>query len=148
MKKRPRKKIDLEKLEAAQEEDRLLHTELYPKKKTPNHRHWLTNKLRRLSYMWPPRKEAIKNARLERGIYKCAICEGRFGPKEIQLDHKIPVIDEEVGFVDWNTYIERLFCDVSNFQVLCKPCHETKTFFEQEIRKQVKREKIGKEEDI
>ena len=118
------------------------------RKKTPNHRHWLTNKLRRLSYQWPPRKEAIKRARLERGIYKCAICEGKFGPKEIQLDHKIPVVDEEVGFVDWNTYIERLFCDVDNFQVLCKPCHETKTFFEQEIRKQVKKEKAEEIEDI
>lgn len=118
------------------------------RKKTPNHRHWLTNKLRRLSYQWPPRKQAIVNARVERGVYKCATCEGLFGPKEIQLDHKIPVVDEEIGFVDWNTYIERLFCDVENFQVLCKPCHETKTFFEQEIRKQVKREKNDKDDDI
>lgn len=118
------------------------------KKGKPNLRHWLTNKLRRLSYQWAPRKQAIKDARLERGVYKCAICEGRFGPKEIQLDHKIPVVDEEVGFIDWNTYIDRLFCDVDNFQVLCKPCHETKTFFEQEIRKQVKREKKEENEDI
>ncbi len=98
--------------------------------------------------MWPPRKEAITNARVERGVYKCATCEGLFGPKEIQLDHKIPVVDEEVGFVDFNTYIERLFCDVDNFQVLCRPCHATKTFFEQEIRKQVKQENRKEEEDI
>lgn len=91
--------------------------------------------------MWPPRKDAISAARLERGIYKCASCEGRFGPKEIQLDHIIPVVDEETGFIDWNTYIDRLFCEEAGFQVLCKPCHEAKTFFEQEIRKQVKREK-------
>lgn len=117
-------------------------------KSKPIMRHWLTNKLRRLSYQWPPRKEAIRNARVERGRYKCASCDNIFGPKEIQLDHKIPVVDEEIGFVDWNTYIERLFCDESNFQVLCKPCHESKTFFEQEIRKQVKREKVDQEEDI
>lgn len=117
------------------------------KKRSPNLRNFLTNKLRRLSYQWSPRKEAIKKARIERGVYVCAICEGKFGPKEIQLDHKIPVIDEEVGFVDWNTYIERLFCAEENFQVLCKPCHETKTFFEQEIRKQVKQEKRQDEDD-
>ena len=108
----------------------------------------MTNKLRRISYQWPPRKEAIKKARVARGQYKCASCEKIFGPKEIQLDHKIPVVDEEIGFVDWNTYIERLFCDAENFQVLCKPCHETKTFFEQEIRKQVKREKNDKDDDL
>lgn len=116
------------------------------RKKTPNLKNFLTNKLRRLSYQWPPRKYAIQNARIERGIYKCNSCEGQFGPKEIQLDHIIPVIDEEVGFVNWDIYIERLFCNEENFQVLCKPCHETKTFFEQEIRKQVKREN-KKDED-
>ena len=117
------------------------------KRKPPNLRNFLTNKLRRISYQWPPRQQAIRNARVERGVYKCASCEGLFGPKEIQLDHIVPVIDEEIGFVDWNTYIDRLFCVEENFQVLCKPCHETKTFFEQEIRKQVKQEKKKDEDD-
>lgn len=115
--------------------------------KKPNLRHFLTNKLRRISYQWAPRKQAIVNARLERGVYKCATCEGNFGRTEIQLDHINPVIDEQVGFVDWDTYIDRLFCDVDNFQVLCKPCHETKTFFEQEIRKQVRKDKTQPEDD-
>jgi len=109
-----------------------------------NLRNFLTNKLRRISYMWPERKQAIKNGRVGRGQYKCNICEGIFGPKQIQLDHIIPVIDEEVGFTDWNSYIERLFCDVNNFQILCKPCHSSKSFFENQIRKQIKREKESK----
>lgn len=98
--------------------------------------------------MWPPRKEAISKARTERGIYKCAICDGSFGPKEIQLDHINAVVDEETGFIDFNTYIDRLFCGVDGFQVLCRQCHQAKTFFEQEIRKQVKKEKTKEEEDI
>jgi 5-methylcytosine-specific restriction endonuclease McrA len=114
----------------------------------PVMRHWLTNKLRRLSYQWPPRKEAISRARLERGIYLCNSCQGKFGPKEIQLDHIYPVVDEEIGFVDWNTYIDRLFCHVDGFQVLCKTCHGAKTFLEQEIRKQVKQEKKREDDDI
>lgn len=111
-------------------------------------RHWLTNKLRRLSYQWPPRREAISKARLERGVYLCNTCGGHFGPKEIQLDHIKPVVDEETGFVDWDTYIERLFCSADGFQVLCKTCHDAKTFLEKEIRIQVKREKRKDEDDI
>lgn len=111
-------------------------------------RHWLTQKLRRLSYQWPPRQQAIRNARIDRGVYVCNTCRGEFGPKEIQLDHILPVVDEETGFVNWDTYIERLFCEETGFQVLCKTCHEAKTFLEQEIRKQVKKEKKKDEDDI
>ncbi len=117
------------------------------KSKTPNLRHWLTNKLRRLSYQWPPRKDAIKKARIERGIYRCNICEGKFGPKQIQLDHIEPVIGYEDGFIDWNNYLDRLFCAEEGFQVLCKPCHEAKTFLENQIRVQVKNDTNG-DEDI
>lgn len=118
------------------------------KSKSPVLRHWLTNKLRRLSYQWPPRKQAIKNARVERGKYTCNICKNIFGPKEIQLDHIEPVIHEEDGFVDWNNYLDRLFCDEAGFQVLCRPCHEAKTFLENQIRVQVKREENDDEDDI
>lgn len=103
-----------------------------------NLRHWLQQKLRRISYQWPNRKDAIVKSRMSRGRYKCASCEGEFGRQEIQLDHIVPVIDPHVGFVDWNTYIDRLFSAVSNFQTLCKPCHNAKTFRETEVRKQVK----------
>lgn len=117
--------------------------------KKPVLKHWLTNKLRRLSYQWTPRKAVQKAARVSRGKYRCNSCLGEnFGPTDIQLDHILPVIDEEIGFVDWNTYIDRLFCEEDNFQVLCKPCHASKTFFEQEIRKQVKREKVKEDDDI
>lgn len=117
------------------------------KSQKPNLRHWLTNKVRRLSYQWPPRKAAIKSARVERGRYRCNICENLFGPKEIQLDHIQPVINEEDGFIDWNIYLERLFCSEEGFQVLCRPCHEAKTFLENQIRVQVKQDNTP-EDDI
>jgi 5-methylcytosine-specific restriction endonuclease McrA len=111
------------------------------KKSKPVLRHWLTQKLRRLSYSWPPRKEAIKEARVSRGKYKCHSCSGEnFGPKEIQLDHTIPVIDPHTGFTTWDDYIERLFCDSDNFKILCIECHKAKTFRENLIRKSVKTE--------
>lgn len=95
---------------------------------------FLVPKLRRLSYMWAPRKEAHAKARVDRGRYKCAHCEQIFGPKEIALDHIIPVVGE-LGFEDWNNYITRLFCDEDGFQVLCHECHTIKTNKENNERK-------------
>lgn len=113
-------------------------------------RHFLINKLRRASYMWPPRKAAIQKARISRGKYRCASCLGEeFGPKEINVDHINPVIDPHIGWVDFNTFIERLFCDESGWQILCLQCHSAKTLLESFIRSDIKNEKYGNEgEDI
>lgn len=59
--------------------------------------------------------------------YTCAKCKKDFPGKEVQVDHKNPVVDPKVGFVSWDEFILRLFCDVLNLQVLCKPCHLVKT---------------------
>lgn len=117
------------------------------KKSKPNLQHWLTQKLRRLSYQWGPRKEAIKKGRVSRGKYKCSSCEGtHFGPSDIQLDHTIPVIDPHTGFTTWDNYIDRLFCNEDGFSVMCKPCHEAKTFRENVVRRAVKQD--NQEDDI
>lgn len=39
------------------------------------------------------------------------------------VDHIKPV----GKFKDWNTYIENLFCEEENLQLLCKECHDKKT---------------------
>lgn len=107
-----------------------------------NLQHYLINKLRRISYAWPPRKEAIKKARVARGKYKCSSCGGEeFGPKDIQADHTIPVVDVHTGFTDFNSYIERLFCGVDGYSIMCRPCHAAKTFMENAVRTEVRHEK-------
>lgn len=117
---------------------------------TPDLKSFLTHKLRRISYQWAPRREAIKNARTERGVYKCAKCEGSFGPKEIQLDHIVPIVDPHLGFQNWEDFISKLFCDADGFQVLCRTCHSYKTGLENEVRRQTKRAntKDDDEDDI
>ena len=55
----------------------------------------------------------------------------------MHIDHIDPVVDPERGFVDWDIYIARLFCSAENLQLLCEPCHKTKTDREREIRKEV-----------
>lgn len=142
--------------DAAEQEDRDLNPDLYPKKKSkaakkgykPSIIPFLKQVLRRGSYKWPPMQEAMKNARVERGKYRCNVCGGLFSPKEINRDHIEPVEDPHTGFVDWNTYVSRLFCGVEGFQILCKFDHDQKTFRENQIRKLVKKEKNKKEEDL
>jgi 5-methylcytosine-specific restriction endonuclease McrA len=102
---------------------------------------WVIQKLRRISVQYPTRSAAKTAARLERGVYICAHCSELFRPKEIHVDHIDPVIEPSVGFVDWNTYIDRLFPKLSGFQVLCKACHKIKSDIEDEIRNEFRRKK-------
>ena len=93
---------------------------------------------------WPPKYEALKEAftkvqtnsssgRLARH-FKCAICKKQFPQALVQVDHISPIIDPKKGFVDWNTFIERLFCEKEKLQILCKPCHKIKTNEEKQER--------------
>lgn len=101
-------------------------------------RNWIIQALRRASYRWPGRYEVMKNARMERGKYKCASCEKIYGRKEISLDHIDPVVDPHKGFETFDTYIQRLFCPAEKWQVLCDTCHGAKSKRENEIRRLAK----------
>lgn len=98
--------------------------------------------LRRGSYRYPPRNEAMAKAKVDRGRWMCAYCKAVFTRKEIQVDHKKPVIDPKTGFTTWDNFINRLFCDSDEMQVLCKSCHSVKTKIENESRKSVKKKKL------
>jgi 5-methylcytosine-specific restriction endonuclease McrA len=104
-------------------------------------RAFVLNALRRASYRYPPRYETMKEARIERGWYQCAKCLKPARRKEVQIDHIKPVLDPATGFVDYNTYIERLFCEKSNLQLLCKPCHKEKSTAENRNRRKKRTKK-------
>ncbi len=87
-----------------------------------------------MSLRWAPRNEAKKLARKERGLYECAMCHELFRDHQVHLDHVLPVIDIRDGFVDWNTFIERLFPFEEGWQVLCTICHDAKTRCEDTMR--------------
>lgn len=99
--------------------------------------------LRRGTFHWRARTEAMTAARVSRGLYKCNICQDLFGPKEVDLDHNEPVIDPKHGFTTWDDYINRMFCPAEGFSVLCKQCHENKTRTEDAMREHYKSEKEG-----
>lgn len=98
---------------------------------------FIVSVLRAGSRRWPAKYETLNEAKTTKKInsktgrlaqhYKCKACKEEFPAKDVQVDHKRPVVDPKVGFVDWNTFIERLFCEKKNFQVLCTSCHKLKS---------------------
>lgn len=106
--------------------------------------------LRRGTFHWRARTEAMTAARVERGKYLCSECKDLFGPKEIILDHIEPVVDPKVGFIDFDVYIKRMYPDAEGFQVLCAACSDSKTMIEDKMRehyKQQRKESQEKSED-
>ena len=98
--------------------------------------------LRRISYRWKPRSDALKAARVGRNEYECTVCKKVFGRKEVQLDHKEPVVPL-TGWDGFDKFIERLLCYQEGFQVLCKMHHKIKTLQENKERRDYAKRKTG-----
>lgn len=113
--------------------------------------------LRRLSWSWAPYKQAKEKAKTAPMTFQCNKCgyhtytgtseksfealKKRF--KKVQkekvcVDHIKPVEDTEKGWQGWDVFIESLYCDISNLQVLCKICHDKKSKEENQFRREKK----------
>ena len=91
-----------------------------------------------------PVKQKVKQANRKAVIgkrhkfeYLCAHCSNYFVEKQVEVDHIIGAgslrkYDDLPGFV------ERLFCEPANLQVLCLDCHRIKTNEEANERKESK----------
>lgn len=108
-------------------------------------RSFITSLLRRGTTRWAPRSNVMREARVDRGIYLCAGCDETVPvtvkikgvrKKNVFVDHIDPVVDPAVGFTTWDEYVERMFCEADNLQVLCMSCHDVKTQKERDIAKQ------------
>lgn len=117
------------------------------------YRTFIKGNLRKTSMKWGPIGECLKLARIRRGWYLCAICKEEVPAsivttiktgkdagkkkrvKNARVDHIDPIIDPAVGWVSWDSTIERMFCELENLQCVCYACHETKCEEEKEIGK-------------
>ena len=82
------------------------------------YRSFVTSTLRAGSRKWPPKYETLNAAKTEKKInkatkrlaqhYLCAMCEQEYTQKDVQVDHIKPVVDPKVGFVSWDTYIDKI----------------------------------------
>ena len=106
---------------------------------------FVTSALRAASRRWPPKYKALKEAFVGRKLnaktgklamhYTCAECKKLYVATDVQVDHIKPVVDPKKGFVSWDVYINRMFCEIEDLQVMCKPCHKVKTDSEKLERK-------------
>ena len=62
--------------------------------------------------------------------YLCAVCGTWVKSTAAAVDHIHPVVCVDEGFIDYNTFVQRLFCPKENLQVICSTCHEAKTLRE------------------
>jgi ribosomal protein L44E len=105
--------------------------------------------LRQGTRRWPPKYETLNNAKTEKRInpktkrlaqfYLCAACATEHTSTGVAVDHVEPVVGPE-GFTTWDNYIERMFCEANNLQVLCDSCHHLKTQEEKQLRANKKSE--------
>lgn len=108
-------------------------------------RSFIRGNLRRVSQKWAPIQTTLAKARVERGFYLCACCkeivpattkvDGK-RVKNVHVDHIEPVIDPAIGWVSWDSLIERMFVEEDALQVLCDSCHTKKTNNEKAIAKE------------
>ena len=112
-------------------------------KKPINKKAFVINTLRRASYRWPSRTEALKKARVSRGQYQCKLCgpSKLYNRHDISADHVLPIVDPNTGWQSWDSYIERIFCDEPGFQILCDTHHSEKTAGENKTRKRTRDER-------
>lgn len=107
--------------------------------KLPNRVTWVKAKLRNASIQWPAKTEAFRRVRIERGLYKCQECNTVMERRKLQADHREPVVAIEKGWTNFDDYINRLFCDVEGYNILCETCHENKTTLENSLRTHYKK---------
>ncbi len=99
---------------------------------------WIRSALRSKSLRWPPRASALVAARqpyngenkLQKWVYKCAICKQMFKGKEVVVDHYPKPAGSILTTSDIGPFAENLFCEVDNLRCLCVQCHDVHTLAE------------------
>lgn len=96
---------------------------------------WIRSILRKKSTHWKPVRDCMLNARREsqsdnprlKWEYQCDHCCDWFPAKLVEVDH-IEDCGPLTCFEDIAGFVERLFCEIDKLRVLCKRCHDKKTF--------------------
>lgn len=97
------------------------------------------------------RLDAIKRAtvvhhdpdrpRVTRWVF-CNECGLIFPAYQAQVDHREPLIEVGKSLEDytWDEIADRLWCDISNLNVMDKDCHKLKSRLESKERRRIKNE--------
>ena len=97
--------------------------------------------LRRGTYKWGPKGEALRASKVGRNQYRCALC----GPskvyrnKEKQQDHIIPVQRVDGIYDGLEEVADRMFAPKEGWQTLCLPHHKEKSARENTLRAEARK---------
>ena len=103
---------------------------------------FIRSALRQKSRWWKPISICKLNARRDytgpgkrqKYEYQCKKCKKWHPEKQINVDHIIPAGSLNCA-QDLPLFVERLFCEQDNLQVLCVTCHDKKTLKEKRSKK-------------
>ena len=95
---------------------------------------FIRSDLRQKSRWWKPISECKLKAKSkykgpnkrQKFEYQCKKCKQWFAEKNINVDHIKPAGSLNCA-EDLPGFVNRLFCEIDNLQVLCEPCHNVKT---------------------
>jgi len=98
---------------------------------------FIRSALRQKSRWWKPITECKMKARRaykgpnkrQKFEYLCNSCKTWFPEKQINVDHMVGAGSLNCG-QDLPGFVDRLFCEQDNLQVLCTTCHDHKTKLE------------------
>ena len=95
---------------------------------------FIRSALRQKSRWWKPITQCKQKSRRtykgpnkrQKFEYQCNECKNWFPEKKINVDHINPAGTLRSAN-DLPGFVERLFCEADNLQVLCSSCHDVKT---------------------
>lgn len=95
---------------------------------------FIRSALRQKSRWWKPITQCKLNAKRpykgplkrQKFEYQCNSCKNWFPEKSINVDHIQPAGSLNCA-ADLPGFVERLFCEIDNLQILCSSCHDIKT---------------------
>jgi 5-methylcytosine-specific restriction endonuclease McrA len=116
---------------------------------SPKERNLVKGAMRRVFSRSELRQQVLKRNLIEHSDPKrprvkkwawCEVCGEVLPAYTMAVDHRIPLvpIDKTLEDMSWDEVVERLWCDVSNLQLICTPCHKLKSSQERKQRKKAK----------
>lgn len=107
-------------------------------------KNFIVSALRRASSRWAPKFNCIKDCYVGKGVnpatghpcklHACPQCGELVPQNMMRSDHVIPVVGPE-GFIDFNTFIARLFVEADGYNALCLDCSNRVTKHENKQRR-------------
>ena len=122
------------------------------KPSNPKERNLVKGAMRRVFSRSDLRREALEKTRIKYADAErprvtkwsyCTIC-GIIEPTYLMdVDHNLPLVplDMSLEEMSWDAVVERLWCDISNLNPVCKDCHKAKSKAENKERRLYKKDR-------